>query len=722
MKKLNSWKAPQSEQASSQRSESRDAHGVDVTAEMKKAIFSGRERDVELLLERGVDVNARVEDFGSALQMASRFKHEGIVKLLLERGAEVNAYSERHGSVLQTASSFGGDKEIVKLLLERGADVNAQGGNYGSALQAASVRGHKEIVELLLERGAEVNAQGGHYGSALQVASHAGHKEIVELLLERGADVNPQEGPYGSALQAATHFRHHEIVKILLERANINARKGLGTAIGTVGHSNTRDSDKAFEIRDSRARRDDSPGSGYKTTSDEDDVPTIDNLTSSEYDSPLASLRARISDPVEYFSGLQDLAHLTYQQSTLHIYKSHWSRTVAENFEPCPAYPHPQDLTLEDFKPLPDSDVIQTCQDVGVFHNAFANDLLEILECRNVSAQTYLNLKRLQREGFCVLKFSMLMMDPCRHDVVRLLPIDIHHVIQLLMEIDSVLRRAANFARHTPPNTPSAEVLLKQAFEEQDDLLLSVPRCTTFLTTLGLTLASPAGTSKNLSILACMRLVVHTLDLAVASYAGAHLGRFDEEYLGEEIDTLDILGPFTSRHSLQAPSIKLSRCQLRCLDSFHNSQSLWVFSSSDWKPRDHLFLSTKIEDFADIWGPLWKVVDPETHGLCNRYAVGNGSIYKYKPVTATPRLFENESLCHWISNSNLEAGSDHSQNTEKPIFPDILDESFDGNETLLIGAVAAGCERLTTKTGCNLTLKPLDRRWTILVGYKCLEP
>ena len=630
---------------------------------------------------------------------------------MLERGADVNALVNKDCIALQKASIRGHEK-MVNILLYSGADVNAQVGqdNEGSALQAAIRRGHDKLVNILLEKGADVNVRGGLYGdcSALQTAIICGHEKIVNLLLERGADVNTQDGQYGNALQAAIRCGREKVGKILLERgADVNARSGLGTATETVGHKDTRDSDKAFEIRDSIATRDDSPEFGYETTSDGDDVLTVDDLTLPVCDLPLASLRARISDPVEYFSGLQDLAHLTYQQSTLHIYKSHWPRTVAENernFEPCPGYPHHQYLMLEHFRPLPDSHVIRTCKDVGIFHNGCANDLLEILECRNVSAKTYLNLKRLQRERFCVLKFSMLMIDPCRHDVVRLLPIDIHQILQLLMETDSVLRRAADFARHASPNTPSTEVLLEQIFEEPDNLLLAVPRCTTFLTTLGLALTSPTDTSINLSILACMRLVVHTLDLAVTSYAGAHLGRFDEEYLGEEMDTLDILSPFTSRHSSQVPSIKLSRCHLQCLDSFHNSQPLWVFSSSDWKPRGHLFLSTKIEDFADIWGPLWKVVDPEMNGSCNRYAVGNGSIYKYRSVAATPLLLSNESLCHWISNTNLEADSEYFQNTEKSIFPDILDESFDGNETLLIGAVAAGCERLATKTDCNFDL------------------
>ena len=728
----------------------------------------GHERLVKLLLEKGADTNPQGETYGSALARASARGHERIVKLLLEKGADVNAQGGIYDSALAEASNNGHER-IVKLLLEKGADVNAQGGIHGNVLQTAVKIGHDEIIKLLLERGADVNARSEN-GTAMEMAISCGNKKVIELLLERGVHVNAgrEQAQGGAWLQSdketdvSARIEHHDSVRHVASHRDYGAAQNTPTLDETKhmaipettgadssgsGHKNTRESDDVFGIRDSTATRDDrlesgykissdededpaiddsispeyqsplassettrddSLESGYEVTSDEDEDPTVDDSTSPEYDLSLASLRARISDPVEYFSRLQVLAHLTYQHSTLQIYKSHWPRTVAEkegNFEPYPGYPQSQELTLDDFQPLPDSQVMRTCQDVAVFHNAFANDLLEILECRNVIAQTCMNLKRLQLDGFCGQKFSMLMIDPCRHDVVRLLPLDIQQILQILMETDSVLRKAADSAGYAPPTTSSAQVLLEQALEEPDNLLLSVPRCTAFLTTLGLDLASPADTSVNLSILACMRLVVHTLDLAVASYAGAHLGRFDKEYPGEELDTLDILNPFTSRHISQVPSIKLSRCQLQCLDSFHNSQPLWVFSSSDWKPRDQLFLSTKIEDFADIWGPLWKVVDSEKNGSCTRYAVGNGSIYKYKPGKATPRLFENESLCHWISDTNLGAVLDGSSNTEKPMYPDILDESFNGNEILLIGAVAAGCERLATNTDCNFDLE-----------------
>ncbi|KAF8218589.1 hypothetical protein L208DRAFT_1482655 [Tricholoma matsutake] len=65
------------------------------------------------------------------------------VQILIQKGEDVNAQGGRHGNALQ-AASYKGHQEIVKLLIEKGADVNAQGGEYGNALQAASYKGHQE--------------------------------------------------------------------------------------------------------------------------------------------------------------------------------------------------------------------------------------------------------------------------------------------------------------------------------------------------------------------------------------------------------------------------------------------------------------------------------------------------------------------------------------------------------------------------------------------------
>lgn len=53
------------------------------------------------------------------------------------------------------------------------------------------------------------------------------------------------------------------------------------------------------------------------------------------------------------------------------------------------------------------------------------------------------------------------------------------------------------------------------------------------MSTLGLNAAALFVNNIDFSIPVFMRLVVHTIDLAVVSYAGAHIDPFDEDYFGE---------------------------------------------------------------------------------------------------------------------------------------------------------------------------------------------
>jgi ankyrin repeat protein len=192
-----------------------------------RAAENGHELAVELLLNKGADVNAQGEkEYGSALQAASFEGHDKIVELLLSKGADVNAQGGYYGCALHAASLEGHDKTI-ELLLSKGTDVNAQGRGYDEALQVASLKGHDKTVELLLSKGADVNAQVGHYGSALQAASFEGHDKTVELLLSKGADVSAQGGYYGSALQAASLEGHDKTVELLLSKgADVNTQGG----------------------------------------------------------------------------------------------------------------------------------------------------------------------------------------------------------------------------------------------------------------------------------------------------------------------------------------------------------------------------------------------------------------------------------------------------------------------------------------------------------------
>ena len=264
-----------------------------------EASFEGHEKDVRLLLKKGAKVNARLGPYGNALQAASFQGHEEVVKLLLDKGAKINAQCGHFGNALQ-AASFHGHEFVVKLLLNKGADVNAQGGHYGNALQAAHFKAHEKVIELLLKKGTDVNARG------LQATSSPKAQEMVTPLLpSQDVDANAQNEQHENTLLAGSHIGHR--------RASLQVVAESHPLLNETTH-----------VLNPRPTLDDSSESGYEIMSDEDEDLTTGDVESPGYDSPLASLRDRISDPVEYFDRLRILAHLTYEHSTLQIYnKSH---------------------------------------------------------------------------------------------------------------------------------------------------------------------------------------------------------------------------------------------------------------------------------------------------------------------------------------------------------------------------------------------------------------
>ncbi|KAL9024573.1 MAG: hypothetical protein Q9196_006421 [Gyalolechia fulgens] len=212
-----------------------DTYFEEMVTVLYAASSGGHEKIVQLLLDKGAEVNAQGGHWGNALQAASAASaevHEKILQLLFDKGAEVNAQGRWYHNTLQAASE-GGHEKIVQLLLDNGADINAQGGEWGNALQAASWGGDEKIVQLLLDKGAEVNARGvGPYSSALLAALYGGQEKIALLLLDKGAEFNAQRGEWGNALRVASWEGDEKIVQLLLDKsAEVNTQSGYSKAL-----------------------------------------------------------------------------------------------------------------------------------------------------------------------------------------------------------------------------------------------------------------------------------------------------------------------------------------------------------------------------------------------------------------------------------------------------------------------------------------------------------
>ena len=162
------------------------------------------------------------ENIGSPLYYASLLGMFQAVNILLERGDDVNVQGGLQEYPL-IAASTSGCIEVVQLLLDRGANINAHT-NYppGNALTAASIKGHIEIVQHLLDRGADIDPNTGLGQNTLTSALSAGQEEVVALLIQNGADVGyARQHIANNSLALACHLRSEHIVRLLLNKGGV---------------------------------------------------------------------------------------------------------------------------------------------------------------------------------------------------------------------------------------------------------------------------------------------------------------------------------------------------------------------------------------------------------------------------------------------------------------------------------------------------------------------
>ncbi|OQE31088.1 hypothetical protein PENFLA_c002G03105 [Penicillium flavigenum] len=208
---------------------------------------------IQLLLDRGSDVNSCGHYYGCALQAAARFGHLECVQFLLDANAEVNMINGAHGTPLQ-AAIIGGQQEIVTELIAHGADPNSyfkdsyksnnkllvkQLLNAGAkpedgtaVLHLAVEAKDLETTKLLLLAGANIDSGDSDHSPALITACSNGDMEMVQALLTGGANVNIRATKFryssdavASGLHAACYQGYLEIAQVLLNHgADVNIR------------------------------------------------------------------------------------------------------------------------------------------------------------------------------------------------------------------------------------------------------------------------------------------------------------------------------------------------------------------------------------------------------------------------------------------------------------------------------------------------------------------
>ncbi|KAL8706775.1 MAG: hypothetical protein Q9201_000201 [Fulgogasparrea decipioides] len=178
----------------------------------KDSVTAAHIETIELLLDGGLDPNAKADGWGSTLvgvhlrrepkQRGARLEDDVLLsaaddyntaKFLLDRGAKISP-SGRSSAITNAAG--GGNTKVVRLLISHANDMDIR--NSRDAVHWAAAGGRIDVIKLLLENNFDVNTnfKGCEVGETPLLATCEFRKltperlAVAKLLIERGADIN----------------------------------------------------------------------------------------------------------------------------------------------------------------------------------------------------------------------------------------------------------------------------------------------------------------------------------------------------------------------------------------------------------------------------------------------------------------------------------------------------------------------------------------------------
>ncbi|XP_059167348.1 putative ankyrin repeat protein RF_0381 [Physella acuta] len=180
-------------------------------------------RLIQLLLDRGADLNS-TDNFGTtALHYTSQDGSNEIVDFLLQAGASADIIDNSGQTALHYAVKYA-QNPVTALTLLKKTRVFDIGDMYDNTALHYSCRGFlKEFVEALLEAGADVDRRGQFGSTPLHYSVMYKQIETMRLLIQRGATLDIADNNGQTALDVAIMFLNEEAFAVLRQHGAMSS-------------------------------------------------------------------------------------------------------------------------------------------------------------------------------------------------------------------------------------------------------------------------------------------------------------------------------------------------------------------------------------------------------------------------------------------------------------------------------------------------------------------